>query len=96
MGILITVLSAIGCVGTASIYLPQIIRVIKLKKASQISWLMSIFEMSSNVFWLIATGLQLGLDIGNLGMNIALTLVNSLCFMSALTLLILKYKWGHK
>lgn len=88
MQIAIYILSGVGCLLTASILIPQIVKVIRTNSAKDISTIMITINISSCVFWIVATSMQISTGFNEL--QPALIVVNSISLTCAIILLILK------
>ncbi len=94
MQIAIYILSGIGCLLTASILIPQIVKVIKTNSAKDISTIMITINISSCIFWIVATSMQIATGFNEL--QPALIVVNSISLTCAVILLTLKLLHNKK
>lgn len=85
----ILVLSWVGCILTALILLPQVIKSLITKSTNDINVLFPIINITSNIFWILAVSIGVAFGVKN-DMAIPLLVVNSLSASGAIILLILK------
>ena len=81
----ITVIGLLAATCTTISFLPQVIKIVKTKKTSDISLLMYV---------VLTTGILLWVMYGLLTIDLPIILANSITFILALIVLILKIKHG--